>query len=35
VAGEVPGAGRVASGREAVTERTETFDAFEPLLGSR
>jgi hypothetical protein len=35
VAGEVPGAGRVASGREAVSERTEMFDAFEPLLGRR
>lgn len=35
VAGEVPGAGRVAAGRDAVAERTEPFDAFAALLGSR
>ncbi|MDO8485863.1 MAG: lysine 5,6-aminomutase subunit alpha [Candidatus Limnocylindrales bacterium] len=36
VAGDRPGAGRAsARGLDAVAERTESFDPFEPLLGSR
>ncbi|MEA2609442.1 MAG: beta-lysine 5,6-aminomutase alpha subunit [Chloroflexota bacterium] len=35
VIGEPPGGGRAARGRDAVAERTEPFDAFEPFLGTR
>ena len=35
VAGDAPGGGRALRGRDAVAERTETFDPFEPLLGRR
>jgi hypothetical protein len=33
VAGDAPGSGRALQGREAVAERTEGFDPFEPWLG--
>ena len=35
VAGDAPGGGRALRGRDAVAERTEAFDPFEPLLGRR
>jgi hypothetical protein len=35
VAGDEPGGGRALRGRDAIAERTETFDPFEPLLGRR
>ena len=35
VSGEVPAAGRTSSGRDAVAERSEPFDPFEPYLGPR
>ncbi len=35
VAGDAPGGGRALRGRDAVAERTESFDPFESLLGPR
>lgn len=35
VAGDAPGSGRGQRGRDAVAERTDAFDAFEPVLGRR
>lgn len=35
VSGEVPAAGRTSSGRDAVAERSESFDPFDPFLGPR
>ena len=35
VAGDSPGGGRALRDRDAVAERTEAFDPFEPLLGRR
>jgi hypothetical protein len=35
VAGDEPGGGRALRGRDAVAERTESFDPFAPLLGRR
>jgi hypothetical protein len=35
VAGDTPGGGRALRGRDAVAERTEAFDPFEPSLGRR
>lgn len=35
VAGDEPGGGRTPRGRDAVAERTEAFDPFEPWLGRR
>jgi hypothetical protein len=33
VAGDAPGGGRALRGRDAVAERSESFDPFEPMLG--
>ncbi len=35
VAGDAPGSGRGQRGRDAVAERSDPFDAFEPTLGRR
>ena len=35
VAGEAPGGGRALHDRDAIAERTETFDPFEAFLGPR